>query len=217
MLNYFNCSLSKLPKMFGLTQLHKGFFPHLFSTAANQEYEGPMPEMKYYDPDGMKPEQREAFLKWYSTQTEFHFHADLIKYCKSDVDILQRCCGQFRSNFLAMTDGVEPFVNAVTIASACNRVYRTRFLEPEQIAVIPPNGYSNDNQSVIALCWLDWLARTQNLTIQHAFQGGEAVVDGKKVDGLDQHGTVYEVGTINDDNDDFELTMICMMLMTCFL
>ena len=130
-------ALAKLPKAFGLTELSKGFFPHLFSTAENQDYVGPMPGLEYYDPDGMKSESREAFLEWYKKQTHFDFQKELVKYCVSDVDILQRSCGKFRSLFLKYTDGIEPFLRCITIASACNLAFRTMFLQKEQVAIIP--------------------------------------------------------------------------------
>lgn len=192
-LNYFATSLAKLPDIFGLTELHKGFFPHLFSTAENQNYVGPMPLAAYYDPDGMKPDKREEFYTWYQQQTEFNFQNDLEKYCISDVDILQRCCGKFRSLFMQYADGIEPFASAVTIASACNEVYRKLFLEPEQIAIIPPQGYHPDQQSVIAMCWMDWMAAKNQTTIQHAGNGGELKVEGYKVDGVDLNtGAILE-------------------------
>ena len=60
----------------------------------------PLPDAKYYDPDGMKPEAREAFYKWYDTQCEkqvvFNMEEELLKYCRSDVDILRLCCLNFQ-------------------------------------------------------------------------------------------------------------------------
>ena len=131
-------------------------------------------------------------MKWYETQREFHFQDDLLKYCKSDVDILQRCCGHFRSNYLKVSGGVEPYIRSITIASTCNRTYRTNFLKEKEIAIIPPNGYHTDNQSAIACCWLDWVARRDGLTMQHAFTTGEVTIAGMKVDGIDNHGNLYE-------------------------
>ena len=63
-LNFLPMPLSKFPKTFGFTELVKGYFPHFFNTEANQHYVGPLADAKYYDPDGMKPEAREAFYKW---------------------------------------------------------------------------------------------------------------------------------------------------------
>ena len=96
----------------------KGYFPHLFSTEKNQHYKGKIPDASYYDPDGMKPDKREEFFIWYRQHTAFDFQADLEKYCISEVDILQRCCGRFRALFLEQTN-IEPFTSSITIASAC--------------------------------------------------------------------------------------------------
>jgi hypothetical protein len=53
--------LTDFPKTFGITQLEKGYFPHFFNRAENQSYIGPLPDAKFYDPDGMKPDDREKF------------------------------------------------------------------------------------------------------------------------------------------------------------
>ncbi|XP_018578192.1 uncharacterized protein LOC108916426 [Anoplophora glabripennis] len=63
-LNYFPMALSKLPKAFGLgDNFKKGYFPHLFNIATNQNYVDPLPAAEYYDPDNMKPEERSKFLE----------------------------------------------------------------------------------------------------------------------------------------------------------
>jgi hypothetical protein len=41
-------SLASLAKAFNLT-LRKGYFPHLFNTEENQNYVGPIPDVKYFD------------------------------------------------------------------------------------------------------------------------------------------------------------------------
>ena len=63
-INFVNDALETFPKTFGLKELKKGYFPHIFNTRGNQNYVGAIPA-KYYDPDHMKPSKREAFLKWY--------------------------------------------------------------------------------------------------------------------------------------------------------
>lgn len=190
-LNFFPMSLDKLPKAFGLTELAKGFFPHLFNTAENQNYKGPMPDMKFFDPDGMKSEKRRDFMAWYETKTSFDFQKELQSYCISDVDILQRSCAKFRTLFMKYTDGIEPFLKAITIASACNEVFRTMFLEHEQVAIIPTHGYYGGNQSVVALCWLDYLSKQNRIRIRHAKNGGEVKVEGWMMDGVDENGVLY--------------------------
>ena len=58
-------ALSKFPKKFGVTELKKGYFPHLFNCHENWHYIGPIPDVKFYQPDLMMPDDRELFLKWY--------------------------------------------------------------------------------------------------------------------------------------------------------
>ena len=57
-------SLANFPKTFGLNELSKGYFPHYFNTDANQNYEGPLPDASYYNPDSMSPGDRTTFYAW---------------------------------------------------------------------------------------------------------------------------------------------------------
>ena len=136
-LNYFTTALANLSKIFGLENLHKGYFPHLFSTRENQEYKGEVPAMTYYDPDCLKPDRKKEFEAWWRKQTTFDFQANLEKYCISGVDILCHCCGRFHSMFMEHMC-VDPFNKSFAIASAGDKVYRTMFLQPDQIGIIPP-------------------------------------------------------------------------------
>jgi hypothetical protein len=57
----------------------------------------------------------------------------------------------FRDIMLGKT-GIDPLVDACTIASACNRVFRTNFLEKDTIGLVPPGGYRrSQRQSVVAI------------------------------------------------------------------
>ena len=87
---------------------------------------------------------------------------------------------------------VDPFNKSFTIASACNRVYRTLFLQGDQIGIIPPQGCGTDNQSTIALCMMDWFAQREGLRMCHAFNGREQRVKGLKVDGMTEDVTILE-------------------------
>ena len=113
-----------------------------------------LPDAKYYDPDGMKPEAREAFYKWYDTQREkvFNMEEELLKYCRSDVDILRRCCLNFAQTVKGLCK-INPFEDCI-IASLCNLIFRTMFLKKETIAIIPHVGYRKKaNQSAVAYRW----------------------------------------------------------------
>ena len=67
-LNFLPMPLAQFPNTFGLTELAKGYFPHFFNTTNNQTYVVPLPNVEYYDPDGMKPKARTAFLAWHAKQ-----------------------------------------------------------------------------------------------------------------------------------------------------
>lgn len=143
-LNYFHMKLSNLPKTFDLPgDLSKGWFPHLFSTLENSGYTGPIPDASYYSPDTMGSKERESFLKWYSEIPDdyiFDFQAEIVRYCRADVDILRQACVKFRKIFLTVGK-ICPFRSATTRASACSMVYRKNFLKENTIGIIPPLGY----------------------------------------------------------------------------
>lgn len=102
-----------------------------------------------------------------------------------------RCSMKFRELYMRETL-VDPFEASITIASACNLVFRKHFLVPNSIAIIPHNGYrAKDKQSGIGSTWLRWINATENLGIQAAFNGREAQIGPYKVDGLCGN-TIYE-------------------------
>jgi hypothetical protein len=61
-INFIPMTVDKMPKMFGFTELAKGYFPHLFNTTENQtlvlEH---LPDVHFYHHDGMKPDKRKGF------------------------------------------------------------------------------------------------------------------------------------------------------------
>ncbi|CAC5385562.1 unnamed protein product [Mytilus coruscus] len=143
-INFLTMSLSKLPKMFGIKELQKGYFPRLYNRKENQSVVlNHLPDVKFYNPDAMKLGDREIFLEWYQTNVKsiFDCSVELLKYCRLDVDILRRCCLKFRELFMTLSnaddEGIDPFATCITIASACNLVFRTNFLRPDTIGIIP--------------------------------------------------------------------------------
>lgn len=184
-LNFIPMPLADMPESFGEVELTKGYFPHLFNRKENQRVILPsLLDLKYYTPDSMKPGARAKFLKWYeeNKNTPFDFQIELLRYCKSDVDILRRCCLKFRKLFMDLTrkgdtKGIDPFEKCVTIASACNLVYRTNFLEHESIAITLPHGYCpEEKQSKTAYGWLAYYAHSRGVHIQHGRNGGENIL-----------------------------------------
>lgn len=73
--------------------------------------------------------------------------------------------------------------------------FRSVHIQLETIATIPTNGYvNNTNYSMDSIRWLDFMAESENIQIQHALNGrGEIKVGGKSVDGFcSQTNTIYQ-------------------------
>ncbi len=180
-MNFLSTALAKLPAMFGfdVSGMKKGFFPHKFNRPGNFRYSGQMPAIHYYSPEEMSEGKRTEFMEWYQEKIageyRFKFRKELEDYCRDDVTILRECSERFRQCFFQETT-VDPF-KSVTIASACNRVFRKLFLPPHTIAIIPPDGYSGNNkQSNEALKWMYWQEHYTGMRINHIRNGGEVVV-----------------------------------------
>ena len=195
-LNFIPMGLAKFPKTFAQPELCKGYFPHLFNKDANQNYVGPIPCQDDYGVNFMKPAEREAFMTWHQEQVEnnyvFNFHNEIIKYCRSDVDILAKCCRLYREMFKDETN-IDPFDKATTIASYCQQVYRTKFLQKDTIALLSQAHQLKVKQSHEALQWLSYTAEKEDIHIQHGRNGGEKRVGNYSLDGYcEETHTAYE-------------------------
>jgi hypothetical protein len=60
-LSFITMRLADFPKTFGLNELAKGYFPHLFNRKENKNYVGPLPPSPYYHPNGMSPAEKGHF------------------------------------------------------------------------------------------------------------------------------------------------------------
>lgn len=84
-------TLAKLPPMFGIDELKKGYFPHLFNRRENQTViMNHLTDIKYYCVDAMKPNDIEMCLHWYAEHRndKFDLQKGLLEYCNSDAYIL---------------------------------------------------------------------------------------------------------------------------------
>ena len=76
--------LASFPTTFNLTELKKGFFPHLFNTRDNQQYVGWIPDLEFYDPDRMMAKKKQEPLNWRADQVRrkvpFNFGQEMIDY-----------------------------------------------------------------------------------------------------------------------------------------
>ena len=195
-INFIPMALAKFPKTFGQDELCKGYFPHAFNKEENQNYVGPIPCQNDYGVNFMKPGEREAFMAWHDEQVannyRYDFHQEIIKYCRSDVDILRKCCLLYREMFRKETD-IDPFNKALTIASYCQEVYRTNFLKKDTIAVFNNHRQWKIKQSNVAVKWLSYISEKEDLYIQHVRNSGEKRVEGYSLDGYcEETNTAYE-------------------------
>ena len=195
-LNFIPMSLAKFPKTFGQDELCKGYFPHLFNKEENQNYIGPIPCQNDYGVNFKKPTERKAFIAWHNEQVEnnylFDFRKEIIKYCRSDVDIMRKCCLLYREMFRKETD-IDPFDISLTIASYCHQVYRTNFLKKDTIAIFQPDRQLKIKQSNVAVKWLSYISEKEDICIQHVRNGGEKRFRNYSLDGYcEETHTAYE-------------------------
>ena len=200
--------LASFSSTFNISELKKGFFPHLFNIPAHQNYVGRIPDIEFYDPDSMMVEKKKELQQWHSDQVRrnvvFDFKQELISYCKSDVRLLKQGCEAFQREF-ANEAGFNAMVECFTIASACNLYWRKNHLPANTIAVEPLRGWrgANVNHSLKCLQWLYFMEAQipkQGAScdrIKHVRNGGEQQVRTSTnvyfVDGFDSYaGTVYE-------------------------
>ena len=59
--NFMTMPLKNMPATFGLSELKKGYFAHLFNTEEHQNYRGAMPPMKDYHLEAMSETEQSKF------------------------------------------------------------------------------------------------------------------------------------------------------------
>lgn len=144
-INFPPVALSELLIMFGLNELTKGYFQHLYNRTANQGIVmSHLPEILYYNPDSMsadpsKASNRKLFLEWYDTHLNdtFAFNAELLKYCRSDV---------LSTVFLSNSENFSRKLRLMDVTMACNLEFRNKILQPVTIGIIPAHGYRQEEK-----------------------------------------------------------------------
>uniref|UniRef100_A0A1I8BI55 DNA-directed DNA polymerase n=2 Tax=Meloidogyne hapla TaxID=6305 RepID=A0A1I8BI55_MELHA len=209
--NLMPMSLASLVPAFELNVEDKPYFPHRSNRPDNYGKEI-FPEPSDYFADGMMPEKRRAFDKWYEENNTkpFNLEESLASYCTNDVEILMAALIAFRREFLEVTkreagqraasskahNGIDVLREARTIASGCMKHFRTNHLKERHLGLVPERGYDNaDNQSKLALKFLNWYAAENNVNIRTAYSdGGEKKIGKYRVDGwIDEQRLCIEV------------------------
>lgn len=146
-LNFIAGRLADFPKMFGFTELRKGFYPHMFNTPENINYVGEMPSIDLFEVNHKKKAEYDEIMKWYKEKCGYVYEKkkkkwsdkplhkpyiwdnlkEMRKYCESDVDILAKAMKEFRKLYLKIAD-IDP-LRYLTIASVCMAIFRYEFLD----------------------------------------------------------------------------------------
>ena len=180
-LSFLQMPLKSLPKTFGIPQLDKGQFPHLFNKPENWfKIMDRLPNIDFYQPNSKKPKERSELIEWYNQNKNniFDFDQEIKKYCEKDVEILMRAIMIFRDIWLANFK-IDCFSRCITLPMAVMEVFKTNYLKPYSIAIIPRNGYdSRRKQSYIANAWLDYMQLNRDKKILREYRIQSFVTDG---------------------------------------
>ena len=89
---------------------------------------------------------------------------------------------------------LDVFLESITIASACNKVLRKRFLQPDTIGLIPTGGYTcNKNYSKKAMMWQLHMEETDGVKLMHVREYNVPELPQFSVDGYcPETRTIYE-------------------------
>lgn len=180
-LSFLPMPLKSLPKTFGIENLNKGEFPHLYNKPENWfKILNHLPDIKYYQPETKKPVERAKFIEWYEKNkyNSFDFQFEIRKYCEMDVEILMRSLMIFRDIWFEYFK-IDCLTRCITLPQAVMEVFKTNYLKPYQIAIIPRNGYdSRRKQSYISNAWLDFMQNNRENKILREYKIQAFVADG---------------------------------------
>ena len=155
-LNFLQMPLKSFPETFGINELKNGYFPHFFNKECNRNYVSQIPSEKHYRYNQMSPDERAKFLKWYDERVSekciLDFKKEIIKYCRSDVDILRRGIMKLREDFIQL-ENINP-LHYIMIASVCMTIYM-----PKKTIAIVPEYAKTDNFSKMSIMSVELLVK----------------------------------------------------------
>ena len=218
-LRFLTMRLKDMPKTFGVQEAKKGFFPYRLNNREYWDKVIALPSKEDFEVQFMSNKDKVEFETWYNNniyqvfmrvQEEYQNglrHDDLWydifeeneAYCRDDVRVLRLCFMKFL-HACQQTTQILPGVDNMTIASYCNKVWRTHHLEKDTVGLVPHKGYlQKDIQSKMAKTWLAFLDSCY-LEGKLQYAGKDAgekkiyILGGLyKVDGfLEEENTVYE-------------------------
>ena len=89
--------------------------------------------------DSRTTAEKKKLMGWHGGESvrcggRFDFREQIVRYCSLDVTVLRLCALKFRQDFIDICK-IDPF-KSVTIASACQMLYKTFLLKKQEVAVI---------------------------------------------------------------------------------
>ena len=144
-------SLANLAKgYFGNGVMAKGYFPHLFNTAAHHGYRGPIPAKRYFDLAFMVRSEEAAveFNEWHDSWAgrEWDFDAELLKYCRNDVDILARLMKEYHAICIDKFSNLSPWFST-TGPSYVHKAVKIRL--SRQLELPDPSGDRDEYREAV--------------------------------------------------------------------
>lgn len=144
--------------------LSKGYFPHSFNTADNQDYTGQIPDLKYFNLETSKlgggARKYDYILKiqeWHKNQQGkvWNLKEELVKYCDIDVIILAALLQTYMA--ISIPKGAIPldfttspaFVHEVILLKATNDIYLPELSTTSISKEIKETVLKQDLQSVV--------------------------------------------------------------------
>jgi hypothetical protein len=133
--NHFSAPLSKLPDMFGVVGLRKGFYPYKQPWS---EYVGPLPPPSFFCMENRPSKERNEFLEWYDSFFKAKAPWDHFKeteaYCRNDVLVLSAALDVYIKDGRALTS-LNP-MNLTTIAGFALRTYLFMDMPENTLAIL---------------------------------------------------------------------------------
>jgi len=106
---------------------------------------GPIPDIKYYGSDEMERERKvTSCLGKMSRKTRSLITDACSNSIAKMTSVLRQASQIFKSDFIEIGN-IEVLLETLTIASACNKVLRKKFLNQETVGLIPAGVCSANN------------------------------------------------------------------------
>ena len=153
------------------------------------------PPISYFAPENRSVAERSELETWHREEAarfeadpslEYDIVAEMIRYCRLDVECLRLAMGKYTSYWRTIY-GHDPLVTSITSTSFFNFIFRRFYLPPRTISLLPPNGFSTGNRksSKIAEAWISYMQhiRLRLKGVRTARKMGEIRFCGRYVDG----------------------------------